>query len=215
MQNGLFVTFEGIDGSGKSTCLNRLAATMKADGRRFLLLREPGGTPFGEAMRAALVNGALPACGMAELLAFNASRAELVSSVIRPALASGTVVLCDRFYDSTIVYQGGVGCTEREVRAACRLAVGGLTPDRTFLFDLSGRAAARRISVRQLPGLDRYDRVPVSTMNRNRDAYLRLAASEKRFEIIDASRDEDAVFVAVLERIAPLLAHHDQHARRR
>ncbi len=143
----MFITFEGIDGSGKTTQARALAATLSERGYEVLLTREPGGTPIGDQIRAIVVDN-LTNTNMtaeAELLLFCASRAQLVAQVIRPFLARGGIVLCDRYADSTMAYQGyGHGLDLNALRHILQFATGGLTPDLTIYFDLDPRVGLER-----------------------------------------------------------------------
>ena len=200
---GRFITFEGPDGAGKSVQARRLAATLESEGLDVLLTREPGGTPLGERIRALLVDAEVETRGpLAEALLFNAARAELVADVIRPALAAGTHVICDRYADSTLAYQGhGGGGDLDTLRAVNAAATGGLVPDRTILLDAP-------VSV----GLQRRERGPRREQTRFedprhhdgryhervRDAFLLLAAEEpERWTVIDATQPLDTVSEAV------------------
>src|SRR6266545_6899828 len=149
---GLFITFEGTEGSGKSTHLPLLAERLRASGRTVRILREPGGTPIGEEIRHTLQhsqrNQAMTA--EAELLLMNASRAQLVREVIRPALAAGEIVLCDRFYDSTVAYQGyGRGLDLSNVRSVIEFAVGHTRPQLTLLLQVPLEVSEARRHSRQ------------------------------------------------------------------
>ena len=146
----MFITFEGVEGCGKSTQIKLLAEALAAKGANFLATHEPGGTEIGAAIRKILLtSGAGPMSPMAELLLFSAARAELVAGVIRPALAQGKIVLCDRFYDSTMAYQGHArGLDKETVRQLTRIATGGLTPDRTILLDLPAETGLDRATTR-------------------------------------------------------------------
>jgi len=142
-----FVTFEGGEGSGKSTQLARLAARLRAQGLDPLVTREPGGTPVAEGIRTLLLDPALAPGALGEALLMEAARAELVATVIRPALAAGRIVLCDRYADSTLAYQGaGRGLGLAMLREWNRVATGGLTPDLTLLFDLDPEIGLSRRS---------------------------------------------------------------------
>jgi len=135
--SGLFVTFEGGEGSGKSTQLERLAARLRAQGPEPVMTREPGGTPFAERVRGLLLDSPDPPGPLAEALLMVAARADLVRRVLEPALRSGRVVLCDRYADSTLAYQGaGRGLDMALLSALNRAATGGLMPDLTLLFDI-------------------------------------------------------------------------------
>ena len=149
---GWFITFEGGEGSGKSTQLAQLARRYHAFGREVVTLREPGGTPIGEEIRHTLKHSAAGQAMTpeAELLLMNASRAQIVRQVIRPALAAGKVVLCDRFYDSTTAYQGyGRGLDLGVVKAVIDFAVGPTRPDLTLLLGVAPEVSARRLRARQ------------------------------------------------------------------
>src|SRR6185437_9888247 len=159
---GVFITFEGTEGSGKSTHVRLLAERLRAEGRIVRVLREPGGTPIGEEIRHTLKhsqrNHAMTP--EAELLLMNASRAQLVREVIRPALAAGEIVLCDRFYDSTIAYQGyGRGLDLKRVKAVIDFAVGETRPALTLLFHLPPDVQKARLVSRQATGPIVRDRI--------------------------------------------------------
>ncbi len=209
--SGLFVTFEGGEGSGKSTQIERLAARLAARGLDPLRVREPGGTPLGEGVRALLLDpGPVPA-PMTEALLLEAARAELVEAVIRPALASGRVVLCDRYDDSTLAYQGaGRGLDDATLRALNRAATGGLRPHLTLLFDLDPETGLARRS--RAPGdTNRLDREPLEFHVRVRRRFLELARAEPgRWTVLDASdpaeRLEARVWAAVEPRLAGVTA---------
>jgi dTMP kinase len=193
---GLFITFEGTEGSGKSTQIPLLAERLRLMGRQVRTLREPGGTPIGEEIRHTLKhskdNQAMTP--EAELLLMNASRAQLVREVIRPALAAGEVVLSDRFYDSTTAYQGyGRQLDLTMVRSIIDAAVGGTRPDLTLLFLLPFDVAEERRLVRQ-PSLplaiqrDRIEEAGRSFFERAAKGYQAIAAAEpERVRIVDAS----------------------------
>ena len=186
--NGLFVTFEGGEGSGKSTQLARLAERLRDRGLDPLVTREPGGTPVAEAIRGVLLDHALGPGALTEALLMVAARADLVAKVIRPALASGRIVLCDRYTDSTLAYQGGGrGLDVAMLRELNREATGGLTPELTLLFDVAPEVGLRR---REAAGgaPNRLDREPAPFHARVREQYLTLAAAEPaRFRVLDAS----------------------------
>ena len=187
----LFVTFEGIEGSGKSSHARTLAETLRNAGRGVVETREPGGTPAGAAIRALLLGAeATPLTGLAELFLVCADRAQHVSQVIRPALADGRVVVCDRFSDSTLAYQGyGRGLDLATVRALDAEARAGLEPALTFLLDCPvdvglGRAKARAAAA------DRFEREAVAFHQRIRDGFLALAAAApERIIVIDSTLD--------------------------
>lgn len=207
---GHFLTFEGIEGSGKSTQLERLARRLAGIGRVPVLTREPGGTELGRALRAWLlgVDGPAPV-PEAELFLFLADRAQNVGTVIRPALRRDEIVLCDRHADATLVYQGvarGLGLeTTRELN---RRATGGLVPDRTLLFDLDPEVGLARVVDRRRAGgdADRLDSEATEFHHAVRDAYVRLAIQEpERIVVIDASGSADVVEARMLAAVGPWL----------
>ncbi|MSQ31256.1 MAG: dTMP kinase [Dehalococcoidia bacterium] len=206
MRRGVLATLEGGEGAGKSTQLTALARLVVEAGREAVTCREPGGTALGERLRAALFAATAaepPPTPEAELLVFTAARAQLVAEVIRPALARGAVVLCDRFADSTVAYQQhGRGLDAAVVAAANRAATGGLTPNLTVLLDLTpeqGFARGER-------GLDYLEREDVEFHRRVRRGFLELAAAEPaRWLVLDATHPEQQVTWAAWQRLLPLL----------
>jgi len=194
---GRFITFEGVEGSGKSTQI-RLAAEFLQDlGRAVVVTQEPGGTPLGERIREILLNrGGFDISGEAEVFLFAAARAQHTDTVIRPALASGKIVLCDRFSDATIAYQAyGRGLPLETVGAICRLASRGLSPQLTLLFDLPAEEGLAR-ALRRIAGLggsareDRFEREHLDFHRRIREGYLAIARQEPgRVKVLDASKD--------------------------
>jgi dTMP kinase len=199
---GLFVTFEGGEGSGKSTQLQRLVTRLRSHGLDPLLTREPGGTPLAEGIRGLLLDPGRRPGALAEAFLMEASRAELVADVIRPALAAGRVVMCDRYGDSTLAYQGGGrGIDDALLRAMNRAATGGLVPDLTLLFDLEPeRGLTRRAEAAGVP--NRLDREPLEFHRRVRERYLELARAEpERWVVLDASLAPDDLEVRVWEGI--------------
>ena len=207
MRSGLFVTFEGGEGTGKSTQIARLAARLRARGLEPVITREPGGTPLAEGIRALLLDAASSPGPLAEAFLMEAARAELVAGVIRPALAAGRVVLCDRFDDSTLAYQGaGRGLDLELLRGWNRAATGGLVPGLTLLFDLDPAAGlARRAGAAGSP--NRLDREPPDFHARVRARYLELALAEPaRFVVLDASLPAANLESRVWEAVEPRLA---------
>lgn len=196
---GLFITFEGIEGSGKSTQVARLADRLRRPGREILVTREPGGCPVADAIRRILLDPANDnLASRAELLLYAAARAQHVDEVIRPALLSGQTVLCDRFTDATLAYQGsGRGLDRALIENLNRLAADGLRPDLTLLLDLPperGLARARRRNTDlSLTNEDRFEREALPFHQRVRDGYRQLAAGEARFRVIDADGSVDEV----------------------
>jgi dTMP kinase len=201
-RDGAFITLEGVDGSGKSTQARALAEALRSDGLEVILTREPGGSPVAERIRAILLDPA--AAGMAwatEVLLYLASRAEHVAAVIRPALERGVVVVCDRFLDSTLAYQGygrdrgGRGEAEAvaAIREANALGTAGLGPERTYLIDLDpaiGLARVRRAG--RIP--DRLEEEGTVFLNRVRGGFLELAAADpERFRVVNGDRPAEAI----------------------
>lgn len=205
MSRGLLVTLEGGEGAGKSTQIARLAERARARGVEVLTCREPGGTPLGERLREALfgLDGAPTA--LAELLTFSAARAELVATVMRPALERGALVLCDRFTDSTLAYQGyGRGLDVATIAAVNAAATGGLAPDLTLLLDLDPAAGRARGAE---GGTDYLEREALAFHERVRAGFRELAAREPgRWRVIDATMGLDAVTDAAWSAVEALLA---------
>lgn len=203
MSRGRFVTLEGIDGSGKSTQADLLAGALERSGRDVVRTREPGGTTLGEAVRAILLDGEGAVSGAAEVLLFAAARAQLVREVIAPALADGRWVVCDRFLDSSLAYQGGARGAGIDVVAGVNaLAVGESMPDMTLLLSISPeRAAARRAGA-----ADRIEAEGLALQERVARAYRQIADGDPgRITVVDADRPEDAVhreIVALVEDLA-------------
>lgn len=188
---GKFITFEGIDGSGKSTQLRMLAGDLRLRGLNVLTTREPGGTPLGQQLRAAFLETDENVSPIAELLLFAADRAQHVELLIKPALKDGRIVISDRFADATYAYQGaGRGFPVDTVNEVIRLATGGLKPDLTLFFDLSVENAILRTASRIESG-EQKNRMDVETAEfygRVRAAYLEIHAAEPdRFRIVDAN----------------------------
>jgi dTMP kinase len=192
---GLFVTFEGIDRSGKTTQARLLTEAL---GDEALGVREPGGTPAGERVRDLLKDAAVPLGAEAEALLFAAARAELVERVIRPALDEGRVVISDRFLDSSLAYQGGArGLGVDEVARVNRFATGGLAPDLTFLLEIDPAAAARRAGES-----DRFEDEGAALQQAVLEAYERLVAADPgRWRRIDATRAPEQVHADVLAEV--------------
>jgi len=184
-----FVTFEGIEGSGKSTHLGHLARHLRTAGHAVVETREPGGTRAGAAVRELLLGGeGIPLAPLTELLLYCADRAQHVAELIRPAVAAGRIVLCDRFSDSTIAYQGyGRGLDLPALRAMDARARDGLMPDLTFLLDCPVDVGLARARQRSVAG-DRFEHEAVEFHERVRAGFLALAAAEPtRFRVLDAT----------------------------
>lgn len=198
---GKFITFEGIDGSGKSTQLAMLATKLRELGREVVTTREPGGTRLGEALRAAFLETEGPVAPMAELLSFAADRAQHVEYLIKPEVATGRIVISDRYADATFAYQGaGRGFTEEQVNSVIALATGGLKPDLTLFFDITPNEALERMSSRPGAKRNRMDDETTEFYTRVREAYLGIAEREpRRFIIIDAARSIGEIQAETLE----------------
>ncbi len=207
---GHFFSFEGGEASGKSLQARRLAAELGRRGLDVVLVREPGGTAAGERIREILLHAQdVGLTAEAQALLFTASRAQLVREVIRPALERGAVVIADRYYDSTLAYQGaGLGADAEKLREITRFAVGPTVPDRTFLLDVPVEVVLARGRARQPDrSWDRYEVREPDFHQRLREGYLRLAAAEpRRFAVIGGDRDEDAVAADILREADALLA---------
>ena len=191
-----FITFEGSEGSGKSTQANKLAAHLERCDVPYILTREPGGTPIGESIRE-LLQFAPHNSGMtpeAELLLFEASRSQLVREVIKPALERGTCVIADRFFDSTTVYQGAARKLNREIiQRLNAFAVGDCVPDITFVLDVDAATAESRMQ-REPRKADRMEQQPAEFYERVREGYRELAIHEpKRIVLINGSRGADEI----------------------
>jgi dTMP kinase len=213
---GLFITFEGTEGSGKTTQISLLAERLRSMGHSVRTLREPGGTPIGEEIRHTLkhspANHAMTP--EAELLLMNASRAQLVREVIRPALATGEIVLCDRFYDSTTAYQGyGRQLDLEMVKNIVDVAVGDTRPDLTLLFIIPHEVSEARRVARQ-PTLplpfkrDRMEEADRSFFARVAEGYEAIAAAEpRRVRQFDATGEVATTQAAIWNLVHPLLMH--------
>ena len=182
---GRLITFEGVEGSGKSTQLELLRRVLEGRGREVVVTREPGGTPTGERVRSVLLDPAVELHPRAEALLFAAARAELVEAVIRPALERGAVVLCDRYLDSSLAYQGAArGLGQGPVEEVNRFATGGLLPDLVVLLDLDPASGLRR----RAGALDRIEAQDLGFHRRVRQAFRDLAAADPaRFSMVDAA----------------------------
>ena len=211
MAAGRFITFEGGEGCGKSTQIRILAERLRAAGKDVLLTRESGGTELAEKIRALVrEESADPPNIRAETLLFLASRAQVVENVIRPALAAGTWVLCDRFADSTFAYQGyGRGLDLDEIKRINSFATGGLVPDRTVLLDVSPEVSERRMRAREAAtntDADRMEKAGDDFHARLKRGFLELAAAEpERFAVISADGSVDEVGEAVWNSVQPML----------
>ena len=205
---GVFITFEGIDGCGKSTQLRLLASELRVRGLDVLTTREPGGTTLGQKLRAALLDVQGQVDPLAELLVFAADRAQHVRTVLRPALAENKIVMSDRYADATVAYQGsGRGFRPELISEIVQLATEGLTPDLTLLFNLSVSESAvrtrRRVAAKNT---DRLDSENVEFHERVRQAYLEIAQSDpQRVQLIDARGSAQETHALVMDLVIPFL----------
>jgi dTMP kinase len=203
----MFVTLEGPDGSGKTSQAQALADALEAEGTNVVLVREPGGTDLGERLRELLLHRSdLALTPLADALLFNAARAQLVNEVIRPALAAGAVVVCARFADSTLAYQGyGAGLDLELLRRLESIATDGLKPDLTILLDLPAEAGLERKHRGRAP-LSRFEsQLDVAFHRRVREGFLELARAEpERWRVVDASRPRARVARDVRAAVAAM-----------
>ncbi len=197
----MFVTLEGVDWSGKSTQAKLLAGWLEEQGRTVLATREPGGTPVAERVRELVLHGD-EMSPWAEAALYAAARAENVAAVIRPALERGADVVCDRYLDSSVAYQGaGRGLGEQRVRELSLLVTGALLPDRTFVVELDPDEALRRAGSHH----DRIERTGADFMRRVADAYRALADAEPdRIVVVDGDRPETEIAEEIREHVRPL-----------
>ena len=200
-QKAIFITFEGLDFSGKSTQVKLLTENLTRRGIKNVVLRDPGGTVIGERIRSVLLDRAsLHMSDFTELFLFSASRSQLVHELIKPALVSGTIVVLDRFYDSTTAYQGwGRGLPLDSIAAINRLASHGLVPTITYFMDIPVEEVERRM-VRLKANADRMEMSGRSFYGRVREGYLNLASAEPRFQVIDGTLGVEEIQRAVWAR---------------
>ena len=213
MSIAMFITFEGLDFSGKSTQVELFTDRLNREQHKVLVLRDPGGTAIGEKIRSILLDKrSLGMADMTELFLFSASRSQLVYEVIQPALERGVIVVCDRFYDSTTAYQGwGRNISLDAIRAINRAAASGLVPDITYFLDIPPLEITKRMKEKnsladrmESSGLEFYERV--------RDGYLRLAREERqRFEVLDWLRPIEEIHALVWERFLQEIGRQRQN----
>jgi len=206
---GAFITFEGIDGSGKSTQMRMLASVLRMRGYEVVTTREPGGTPLGKRLRTALLDAQAEVDPLAELLLYAADRAQHVRRLLRPALETGYIVLSDRYADATVAYQGaGRGFTPELIEEVVELATGGLKPELTLIFDVSVAECLTRTRRREMTeqGKDRLDAEDVEFYVRVREAYLKIAAAEpERVRVVDASSSVEETHTRVVRIVTSFL----------
>lgn len=204
----MFITFEGIEGSGKTTHVELLSNHLQEKGYRVIKTREPGGTPVGEALRSVLLLKDLHVVPLAELLVFLASRAQHVQEVINPALDEGKIVLCDRFVDASYAYQGyGRGIDLGIIETLNRLVTKGVRPNLTILLDCSVEVGLGRKSADG--SLDRFEKEELSFHRKIQDAYLKLAEEDpKRYVVLNARQDLAKTQAVIQEKVEKLLKNH-------
>lgn len=200
MKKGFLVTFEGGEGSGKSTQIKRFTKFLEENKINFLLSREPGGTKLGEEIRGMLLNTKNEIDSKTEFLLFSSARADHIEKVVKPALEEGKVVVLDRFYDSSIAYQGYAGGMNIEdIRRITNFATTGIKPDLTYLLDISYEDGFRRKSCdEKLKNLDRIEKKEKCFHDRVREGYLELARREnERIHVLDATKSEEEIFTEI------------------
>lgn len=208
---GCFITFEGGEGAGKSTQINRLASLLRRRGHDVLVTREPGGSEGAEAVRHVLLDGQAEEFGVRmEAILFAAARNDHVEQIIRPALEEGTIVLCDRYMDSTRVYQGVTGNLEPAFTENLeRIAIHGVIPDLTIIIDIPAVVGMKRASKRgslDSAGPDRFEKEEIATHEKRREAFRDLSINEPdRCKLIDGTAKEDAVALSILEKVDAIL----------
>lgn len=205
---GMFITFEGLDGAGKSTQIRRIEARLQALGQQVLCTREPGGTATGDRVRQLLLDPESTILGETEVLLYAASRAQLVREVLRPALARGETILCDRYVDASLAYQGaGLGLGVAEVARVNHFATGGLQADLTFLFDVPVAVSqVRVVDSRRGAQADRIEQRSTAYFSAVREQFLAIAqGAPERVQIVDATRPEgdieQEIWAAITKRI--------------
>ncbi len=203
------MTFEGIEGSGKTTQVELLCAYLREKGYQVIRTREPGGTALGEALRKVLLQKDLHVLPLSELLIFMAVRSQHMEEVITPALARGAVVVCDRFVDATYAYQGyGRGVDLGIIATLNRLVTKGVTPNLTILLDCEVDVGLGRKQAHS-PQLDRFEQEEAAFHDQIRRGYLKLVEEdEKRFFVINGKRDIEATHIAIRDRVERLLESH-------
>ena len=203
MQKGLFITFEGADGCGKTTQLNLLKDYLTAKGYAVILTREPGGKGLGEKIREILLNYDGKVADRCESFLFLADRAQNIETIVKPAIESGKIVLCDRHTDSSVAYQGyGRGLDIEQIKMLNNLATGGKQPDLTLIFDVDIETSMQRVGNEK----DRMESTGKEFFNRVRNGYLEMTKQEpERLKIVDSTKSIDEVHKRVIEIILPYL----------
>ncbi len=202
MQEGLFITFEGPDGCGKTTQMNLLAQYFEKKGKKVVLTREPGGKGLGEKVRKILLNYDGEVSDRCESFLFLADRAQNIDIIVKPAVKQGEIVLCDRHIDSTVAYQGyGRGLDINEINMLNNLATGGKKPDLTLVFDVDVETSMKRVGKEK----DRMESAGIEFHNRVRNGYLELATQEPdRIKVLDATKTIEEIHEKVIEIIEKL-----------
>src|SRR5712691_1492779 len=205
---GVFISVEGVEGSGKTTHCKRLGQWLGARGLEVVLTSEPDGTPLGSAIRGLFDQDGVAPTPLTQTFLFMAARQQHVAHVIRPALARGAVVVSDRYADATLAYQGFGGGIELEtIRDLNALATGGVMPDLTILLDLDPAEGMRRISDRPL---DAFEKMDMAFHRRVREGYLEIAHAEKgRIVVLSATPPKDELHAAVVAKVETLLSRHE------
>lgn len=201
-----FITVEGIEGCGKSTLVAALSERLRASGKETIVTREPGGTPAGDAIRRIFLQPGLEIAPLTEALLVNAARAQHVLDVIEPALRRGAIVLCDRFVDSALAYQGyGRGIDLQMLRELCDTAAGGLVPDLTFVLDIPVPISRERTAARNAGANDRLEGEDSAFHERVRRGFLDLARQAPRYKVIDATKPPEEVAVQAYQLMGALV----------
>ena len=202
MTQGLFITFEGPDGCGKTTQMNLLAQYFEKKGKKVVLTREPGGKGLGEKVREILLNYDGEVSDRCESFLFLADRAQNIDIIVKPAVKQGEIVLCDRHIDSTVAYQGyGRGLDINEINMLNNLATGGKKPDLTLVFDVDVETSMKRVGKEK----DRMESAGIDFHNRVRNGYLELATQEPdRIKVLDATKTIEEIHEKVIEIIEKL-----------
>lgn len=206
----LFITFEGPEGAGKTTQIHLVENYLKEQGFSVLVVREPGGTKIGDQIRQILLNPDSSEIGMrTEILLYAASRAQLVDEMVLPSLKKGKIVLCDRYIDSSVAYQGYGSIGDiGEVLTINRMATGGLMPDRTYLLDIPITIGQERIGIRGNPK-DRVEQKDLQFHRQVKEGYLQIAASDsQRIKIISGEQGIQQVFHQIIEDLQQILEKH-------
>ena len=204
MGKGLFITFEGADGCGKTTQMNLLAEYLKKENIPFILTREPGGKGLGEKVREILLNYEGPVSDRCESFLFLADRAQNIDIIVNPAVEKGKIVLCDRHIDSTVAYQGyGRGLDIERINMLNDIATNGEKPDLTFVFDIDVETSMKRVGTEK----DRLESAGIEFHNRVRNGYLELAKQEpKRIKVLDATKSIEEIHKQVIEIFTSLIS---------